>query len=163
MRGSASPLNLPTREHLSPIDTPADVYPSLDDPRSFEFKTLQAAFARTGGLATGDQVAQRLLVRSDQAISLIARMIVKRQVVAFEFRASILIPLFQFDIPQMRVRPEVSALLLELNDVLDDWDIALWFSEPNDWLRGSAPVDSFLTDPEATYKSARTVRYVMSG
>ena len=163
MSGSALPLNPSTWGNLCPVDTPTDVRTSFDDLRLCELKTMQAAFARTGGLATGDQVAQRLSAHSDQAVSLVARTIVNRRVVTFELRTSILIPLFQFDIRRMRVRSEVSALLLELNDVLDDWDVALWFAQPNDWLQGIAPVDSFLNDPEATYKAARTERYVRGG
>jgi hypothetical protein len=54
------------------------------------------------------------------------------------------LPLFQFCPVDMTVKPCVADALRELNDVFDDWSVALWFATPNVWLGDSAPAETVM-------------------
>jgi hypothetical protein len=77
--------------------------------------------------------------RSEQPVSIIARWIVERLAVSFEWQSQTMLPMFQFDLPGLTLRPCVAEVVQELRDVFDGWDLALWFAESNAWLCGAAP------------------------
>ena len=120
-------------------------------------------YERTGGLMRSEDVLFLLRRRSSQALSLLARWIVDRRVVAFEWQADRLVPMFQFDLADMSIRPEAAAVLAELAGVFDDWELASWFAEPNAWLQGRTPVDALQADAQAVLDAARADRFVARG
>jgi hypothetical protein len=101
--------------------------------------------------------------RTSQPISMLARWIVERRVVSFGLRGEYLVPMFQFEGAYMAVRRSVSAVLAELKGVFDDWDLAIWFASPNDWLGEHAPLHVLPIDPHAVLQAARADRFIAQG
>ena len=52
-----------------------------------------------------------------------------REVVSFGWNSQTLLPLFQFDLFDMSLRPDAVAVISELADVFDDWELASWFAQ----------------------------------
>ena len=120
-------------------------------------------YERTGGLVRSEQVLFLLRRRSSQALSLLARWIVDQCVVTFEWQGDRLVPMFQFDLADMSIRPEAAAVLVELAGTFDDWELARWFAEPNAWLQGRTPADALQADSQAVLDAARADRFVARG
>lgn len=125
-----------------------------------EYREMELAFHASGGLASSDEVTRLLSARTDQPISALARWIVAHELVSFEWNSHTMIPLFQFDMPGMALRPEVTEVIRELAAAMDDWEICLWFARPNAWLGNRAPVDVLDADPRALHDAARADRYL---
>ena len=122
-----------------------------------------ADFAASGGVATGNEVADYLRVRVCQPVSLLARWIVDRRVIVFSCGADLLLPLFQFDFAQGCLRSGVAPVLSELTGVMSDQEIACWFSQPNGWLNGAVPARIVLTEVAAALTAARADRFLVAG
>ena len=128
-------------------------------------------FERTGGLVTGDELAEliRCQCREEaalsltQPVSLVARWIVAQAVVTVEGPRGCLLPLFQFDLPRAQVYPSMRPLLSDLRGVFDPAELALWFVTPNDWLGGACPARAMHTDLPAVRRAARSDRFVAQG
>ena len=134
---------------------------SIDaDPRANE---VLDAYGRTGGLASGDELAFLLRRRTSQPISMLARWIVERRVVNFGWRGEYLVPMFQFDRADMGVRQQVSAVLDEFGRTFDDWELASWFALPNTWLGDDTPIDVIRRKPHAVIQAARADRFIARG
>jgi acyl-CoA synthetase (AMP-forming)/AMP-acid ligase II len=128
-----------------------------------QFLSMTQAYGRAGGLASGDAVARLLRKCSDQPISMLARWIVERSIVSIEWQSQLLIPLFQFDPSDMSLRPCVTQVVQELRSVFDAWELALWFAQPNVWLRDAAPMDDVQRDTAMVLEAARTDRFIAGG
>jgi hypothetical protein len=124
---------------------------------------MAKVYEGSGGLMRSEEVLFLLRRRSSQALSLLARWIVDQRVVTFEWQADRRIPMFQFELADMSIRPEASAVLAELAGTLDDWELASWFAEPNAWLQGRSPVDALQGDAQAVLDAARADRFVARG
>ena len=135
----------------------------LDPCDQRQFDRMREAYLRTGGLASGDSLAYRLRARCDQPISMLARWVVNRSLVAFEWRSALRIPLFQFSEDITVLQPAVTAVMGELSDVLSDWEIAAWFASPNTWLLDQPPCEAIRHDPADVISAARAARYVTLG
>jgi hypothetical protein len=120
-------------------------------------------YERTGGLMRSEEVLFLLRRRSSQALSLLARWIVDQRVVTFEWQGDRLVPMFQFELADMSIRPEAAAVLAELAGVFDDWELASWFAVPNAWLQRRNPVDTLQADTQAVLDAARADRFVARG
>ena len=121
------------------------------------------AFRATGGVVCGDELAYLLRRRSRQPISIVARWIVSRQVVSFEWQSQTMLPLFQFDSSDMALRPCVAEIVRELVNTYDDWDAAWWFASPNAWLDGSMPVERVDQGANEVLDAARADRFIARG
>lgn len=128
-----------------------------------QYLQMQHAYGRSGGLLSGTEAAHRLRSHCDQPLSTLARWIVTRKIVSFEWHSHILVPVFQFDPTDMALRPIVVDVLREFHGVLDDWDCACWFAEPNTWLGDTAPVDAVTSQPQNVLCAARADRFVARG
>jgi hypothetical protein len=128
-----------------------------------QFLAMERAFLAHGGLASGNEMVQRLRRHVDQPLSALARWIVRRSIVRFEWQGNTLIPLFQFDVADMSVRATTAKVLSELVAVFDDWDLALWFAQPNSWLHDVAPIEAFDSDPLEVVHAARADHFVARG
>ena len=121
------------------------------------------AFRASGGLVSGDELAYLLGRRSKQPISTVARWIVGRQVVSFEWQSQTMLPLFQFDPSDLALRPCVAEIVRELVHTHDDWEAAWWFVSPNAWLDGAMPVERVDDDAPAVLDAARAHRFIARG
>ncbi len=135
----------------------------LQTTEDFQYREMERAFHSTGGIVSSQEVTALLSARTSQPISLLARWIVAHDVLSFEWRSLIMLPLFQFDLHSMTVRGAVVDVIRELVPAITEWDAALWFSQPNAWLGNSAPVDTIDVDPRAVFEAARAERYLVRG
>jgi hypothetical protein len=132
----------------------------LQTAEDLEYREMEHVLRGSGGMVSTDEVTALLAARTDQPISLLARWIVDHEVVSFEWNGHTMLPLFQFDLATMTVRPEATAVIRELAAALSDWEICLWFARPNAWLGDAAPVESLRVDPRAVHDAARADRYL---
>jgi hypothetical protein len=128
-----------------------------------QFIAMERKFGATGGMVRGDDLASLMHGQCEQPVSVVARWIVERHVVNFTWRCETLLPLFQLEPHSLALRPSVVHTIQELRDVFDDWEMALWFAEPNTWLRGAAPVDLIRDHETAVLGAARADRFVARG
>lgn len=141
--------------HLVLQDKPEPGLPG-DSGRDRCFVGMLRAFRETGGLARGDEVAELLAQRGAGDVSRLARWIVAREVIAFDWRGELWVPLFQFNLADMSVRRDVRQVAQALGPALDAWGIAVWFSAANAELDGRAPVDVLVDDPRALLAAVDT-------
>lgn len=152
----ASSRQLPMSvRHLVLQDKPAPGLPG-DAGRDRCFVGMLRAFRETGGLARGDEVAELLAQRGAGDVSRLARWIVAREVIAFDWRGELWVPLFQFNLADMSLRTDVRQVARALGPTLDSWGIAVWFSTANAELDGRAPVDVLVDDPQALLAAVDT-------
>jgi hypothetical protein len=71
--------------------------------------------------------------------------------------------LFQFALPEMKVRQDVGQVIRELMGAFDDYDLAMWFASPNTWLQNVAPLDAIDVEPSAVLHAARADRFIAMG
>lgn len=128
-----------------------------------ELDELWQAFHRTGGLATGDQLAAVMRHTVAQPISLLARWIVARQIVIVPCQGHTLVPLFQLEADFAGLRPGVAAVVRELGAVFDDWELAQWFARGNSCLGGATPAERIAGDLASVWEAARIDRYIATG
>jgi len=91
------------------------------------------------------------------------RLLVSHGVFSFEWQAAHWVPMFQFDLRDMSVKPRPRRVVAELAEVFDGWALATWFVHPNSWLHGRRPVELLDTHLEAVLEAARGDRYVANG
>ena len=130
---------------------------------SRQFDAMSHAFRPHGGFAGSDDVMRRLRPLSDQPLSMLARWIVSRTVLSVSWRDQSLLPMFQFELADMSVKPACARVVEELKDVFDDWELALWFAAPNVWLDHAAPVALLADEEFAVLQAARADRFVARG
>jgi hypothetical protein len=128
-----------------------------------QYAWMHDTFVRNGGLAHEDALVQRLRRAHDQPISMLAHWIVDRTIVSFRWRCRTLVPMFQFDDTRTTPRAAARDVVRELVDVFDDWELCLWFAQPNTWLDGARPVERVLRDPRAVHEAARADRFIARG
>lgn len=173
---------MPRARSLFPLpDTPAVVRPPSptyavftqrrNAPVPLHWLSTAAAFAGSGGLVSGDDLAELIRHRCEVAgwlppslpVSLVARWIVSRAVVSLDSPWGPLFPLFQFDLPTASLLDGMAPLLGELRPVFDDIELALWFVMPNDWLGGARPVSAMQHNLAGVLRAARADRFVARG
>ena len=113
-----------------------------------------------GGIASGDQIAAELGRCCNQPIAIVARWIVRREVVNFAWRSDILIRRFQFFAVDMNIRPVVSRVIAELAGVFDNGEIAQLFVHPNSGLSNERPLGLLAMNDAAVIEAARADRYI---
>jgi len=85
---------------------------------------------------------------------------VRRQVAAQEHRSFLRLLVVDLSWHGDVVQAPVNFLLAP---PFDDWDVAVWFAEPNTWPYGQAPVDVLRAEPSAVVHAARADRYIVTG
>jgi hypothetical protein len=134
-----------------------DAFRRLEDR---QFLEMSRAYAAQGGWVSGDEMARRMRPHWSQPISVLARWIVKREIVNIVWHSQILIPVFQFSPDDLQIRRVVRAALAELVGAFDDWEIAAWFAQPNAWLREQRPLDPAGRDDDDVIQAARADRFI---
>jgi len=137
---------------------------SIDElPTRGGFAALLAAYRASGGTARGDDVARLLEDHRLANVIGLAQLIATNEVFGFEWRTTIWIPMFQFDLHDLSVRPSARMVLAELGDGFDGWARAAWFAQPNSWLERRKPVDVMDKDLNQVLSAARADRYIAVG
>ena len=134
-----------------------------DDWNERELVAMLAAYRLCGGVVGGDQLAAILREHHPQPISVAARWLVRRSILSFSWRGQTLIPLFQFERTTMCARAGVVAVVRELRDAFNDWEMSLWFATPNSWLDNVCPVSVVCSEPQAVLRAAQADRYIALG
>ena len=124
---------------------------------------MLGVFRATGGLLSADFMAVLLRRHFDQPLSLLARWIVRREVLTVPTCGRNCLPMFQFDPVALAVRPAVRDAMTELRDVFDDTEMLAWFAESNLLLDGRSPAEAVLCHPAAVVQAARSDRFVATG
>ena len=117
-------------------------------------------FHASGGVGTGGENAERLRPVFSQPVSLLAHWIVDRQVLTFSCCSGLMFPVFQFDFLRGCVHNGVVRAVSELSGALIDDEVARWFVQPNGWLSGATPADSFVCHAPAVVAAARADRFL---
>lgn len=131
------------------------------DLRSFE--SMIAAFEASGGTARADDFALMLQKRQKGDFVSVAKRIVSRDIFSFEWQNDFWIPMFQFNPEDLCIKQEARRVVHELTAVLDNWTLALWFTEPNAWLKGRRPVEMIERHYSQVLGAARADRFVATG
>ncbi len=128
-----------------------------------QFTTMDLAFVRHGGMLCSDEVVCRMRDHKEQPISVLAKWIASRKVIAIDWRSSMLLPMFQFEPASFDLRPGCAEIVSELADFSSDWSIALWFAAPHPWLGDLPPVDVLSSRRHDVFLAARAARFVAHG
>ncbi|WP_332745046.1 hypothetical protein [Hydrogenophaga sp.] len=158
-------------QRAAPVSLPSIFTQRANATVPLHWLSTAAAFSGTGGLVSGDDLAELIRHRCEVAgwlpeslpVSLVARWIVSRAVVSLDSPWGPLFPLFQFNLPTASVVDAMAPLLAELRPVFDDVELALWFVTPNDWLGGARPVSAMHHSLPAVLQAARADRFVAGG
>lgn len=132
-------------------------------PSSAGFVAMLAAYRDTGGTARADDLARLLQDRQHGGYVSLARLLAHGKVFSFEWRGSRWVPMFQFDLDDLSLRPGPQQVLAELNGEFDDWGLAAWFTQPNSWLDDQRPVDVIDVDLKSVVEAARADRFIAAG
>ncbi len=142
-------------------DCPNAWSPELHPDR--QFVAMLNAYRGSGGLAR----AQEVLTLFDRChgpdTSMLARWIVDREAICFEWQSQSWLPMFQFDRIHLNPSVNLRPILIELTCVYNPWEMAVWFARPNQWLGNRSPVDAWLFDLPAVVDAARADRFVANG
>ena len=161
--GSAFPSLLTS---VAPATGPAS--PTLDTligdaPTAGGFAALLAAYRSTGGTARGDVVARLLDDHRLGDFDSLARMVASNQVFGFDWLSTLWIPMFQFELRDLSVKPGAQLVMAELGTSFDGWARAAWFALPNSWLNDRRPVDLMDSGLSEVLGAARIDRFIAAG
>ncbi len=126
-----------------------------------QFMEMLEAYRQSGGLARAQEVFALFKTRSAAEPSVLARWIVKRNVISVDWQSKVWIPLFQFNREDMTLQTGIVEVLMALNPVFESWELAYWFAQPNRWLEdGGKPADLIRTDAHAVLRAACSDRFI---
>ncbi|MDQ0586124.1 hypothetical protein [Variovorax paradoxus] len=130
----------------------------LQTVQAFQYREMEHALRASGGVMSSDEVVTLLVRQTEQPISQLARWIVDRDVISFQWQSRTVLPLFQFDLSTMTPRSSVTAVIRELIPARSDWEICLWFVAPNTRLAGASPLDAIALNAPTVLDAAREER-----
>ena len=138
--------------------TPISHYPT-----PLGFVALLSAYRPSGGVVRADDLSRH--VRSDEPghLTNLARKLVSGSILSFSWRQTLWVPLFQFLPDSSTIRPGVTRIMDELAGAFDTWEIAVWFVQPNSWLKGQRPLDVLDRLGAEVLQAARADRFVAMG
>jgi hypothetical protein len=146
-----------------PSLAPSEPFARVHGMEDREFMTMSRVFGNHGGMVSADELVHSMRANLPQPLSIVGRWIAERAAVQFAWRSQTWFPYFQFAGNPMSIRPAVSAIVLELRDAYDDWELALWFASRNEWLEHASPVEVIGRDAAATLSAARIDRFIAKG
>ena len=149
----------PSTEAMAPVPRDAVFHPCADR----QFLAMRDAYRRSGGLARGEDFARLLEDQRRGDFVSLAKLIAAGEVLAFEWRDARWIPMFQFNLGDLSIKPAPRRVLGELAKTFDGWSLAVWFVEPNSWLSHRRPVDLIEAELPAVLEAARADRFIATG
>lgn len=133
-------------------------FPSRDN-----FNALTLAFQTNGGMCRAEELTAQDTPSSGRGFVGLARLITSGQIMSLQWSGSYWIPMFQFENRDFSVREGVRRITLELADAFDDWEKAVWFVQPNAWLKGSPPLALIEKKLPEVLDAARADRFIAAG
>lgn len=127
------------------------------------FDKLVGAYQTSGGTARADHLALLMEHKNKGNFASVAKRIVSRDIFSYEWQNHFWVPMFQFNPHDLSPKQEVRRVVHELSAVLDNWTLALWFTQPNAWLNGQRPVDRVDSHFSDVLNAARADRIVAAG
>lgn len=128
-------------------------------PSGVGFVALLAAYRASGGTMRCEDMMQQIRARQRGQDASLLRMIAARHVLSFQWRNSIWLPLFQFEVegnaPCARLKVMAHDVITTLSNRLDDWGKAAWFVQSNAMLAGRKPVDTIEEDFPSVLRAAQ--------
>ena len=128
-----------------------------------QFMGMLDSYRISGGVARAQEVFTMYKSQPLADVAILARWIVQRNIISFDWQSTVWIPLFQFDRLTMTPRAGLQAVLAVLNPVLGPWEIAMWFTQPNPWLSGRTPANTLGTDAAAAVGGASADCFIVAG
>jgi hypothetical protein len=129
-----------------------------------QYISMLEAYRQHGGLARGEEVADLLRHRNTHcSISTLARSIVTREVLSFQWHTELWLPLFQFNLNDMSHKDAPRRVTAELAAAFDAWNLSCWFVQPNSWLKERMPLELIARDADAVLHAAKADRFVAMG
>ena len=128
-----------------------------------DYEKMIGIYSASGGTTTADNLALLLEKRNKGNFVSLVQHIAMRNIISYEWRSHCWIPLFQFDIRNMDIRQEVCRVTQELSPMFDNGMLAMWFTEPNTWLKGRRPVDWIDSHFSDVLYAARAHRFMAMG
>lgn len=132
-------------------------------PSDRDFVAMRAGYRATGGVARGDDLARLLEDMQRGDVSTLARLIASGEVFGFDWHGNFWVPMFQFELRDLSVKPSVRQVQRELAEAFDGWTIAVWFAQRNAWLGEERPVDLLDSQLSAVLHAARADRFMATG
>jgi hypothetical protein len=124
------------------------------------FVELLDAYRPSGGLARYTEVTMRMTRRRSDGVTWLESCLRHRRLVAIDWHSELWLPLFQFAAPDMSLREDAHRLCAELNGVMDGWDLAAWFIQPQCLLQYRSPLELLGTQPGSVLDAARQEHFV---
>jgi hypothetical protein len=129
----------------------------------WQFLDMLDAYRGTGGMARAQEILALFQRCGGPGVAALARWIVSRELICFDWQAQSWLPLFQFNRRDLTPDPRLRPVFAELTQMYDHWELAAWFALPNPWLAQRAPVDTLRCDHRAVLDAARADRFALSG
>lgn len=132
-------------------------------PNSRGFITMLSQYHASGGLVCGDTLGRLLDDWQRGDFISLARLIASNEIFSFRWHGQSWIPMFQFELRDLSVKSGPRRVLAELKPVFDDWELAVWFIQPNSWLQTKRPLDLLDADLAGVLEAARADRFIAAG
>lgn len=147
------------RPFAATVTQPLDAGPSrravtAQDQMDCLFMDMLDAYRCSGGLARAQEIFTIYKSQNGADVATLARWIVKREVISFDWQSKVWLPLFQFNRVRMAPHAGLQPVLAILNPVFTPWETALWFTHPNPWLDGCTPANSLETGAQSVLHAA---------
>lgn len=127
------------------------------------FAALNLAYRARGGIARADDLGRLLADHGPGTFISMAKLFADEEIFGFEWRGSLWVPMFQFALGDLSMKPEPRRVRAELGEEFDGWTVSAWFVEPNVWLAQQRPIDLLETGLGAVLDAARADRFVAAG
>lgn len=134
---------------------PYNTSPLLLSDRTRQFAAMRDGYRASGGLATSPELLALWGPHCVTDVAMLARWIVARSVVSFEWQSETWFPLFQFRPPTLTPSIQSRPLLVELAGTRSRWELANWLITPNGQLCGQLPLALLESDGSAVLRAAR--------
>ena len=128
-----------------------------------QIHAMHWAFRSTGGLLPQAEVSELMHRYRGPDAGELANRIRTRELVAFEWRDEVWLPMFQFSRKTLSVHEALRPVFEELAVIYDPRGTASWFALPNIWLAERTPVEMLLRDLSAVRYAARVDRFIAQG
>lgn len=125
-----------------------------------QFMGMLDSYRVTNGMARAQEVFTMYKAHHGNSAATLARWIVKREIVSFNWHYKVWVPLFQFDRSDMSILLGMNFVLSVLNPIYDAWEVAIWFAQPHHFLHGKTPADVLSTDPHSVLSAACANRFI---